>query len=538
MRINFKIAGGFLAAAALTAILAACGGGGGGGATPDAAGTASTTPSPVVASQSTGAITAMGSVFVNGHEFNTNNASVVDDDTGTRTPGTADLDVGMVVSVTAASNSSPSAPVASEIHVDPLAKGFVDASTLSAGTLTVMGQTVQITSSTAYADQRACVSASTTPCTAITGQSGLTATSGSTPGNYVTVHGYLFSTGTAAQIVATLIGIQDYVAPSATTTGSPFKVEGQITSVSGNTVVIGAETIDLSGATCQASGSTASCNSVTTVGKTIAARGFTAPTGSKFAPATARLVRLLSQTAGAKVEIEGKVSSVTGTSFVVQGITIDGSGLAAGQMPALGDKVELIGTIAANGQTITATSILEDHPAAPARYVLAGPLTSVAAGTTTGTFVVAVLGQTATVDANTMIVDQTVRPRPTFNITNFQTYLQGLSALPYVTLQVQATSSGDLQANAFRIVKAPANGFVVITGPADGAVTAASPSSVKVHGINVLFDASLAHNAASIAKGTNILATGSLTSAGAIDTTVAGGTLKSRGSAEDEDFGF
>jgi hypothetical protein len=547
MRINFKMAGAALSIAALAVLLAACGSGGGMGdgstaATPATASTSpstGTTTSPTVASQSTGAITAMGSIFVNGHEFNTNNASVVDDDTGERTQGIRDLDVGMVVSVTSASNSTREAPVASDIHLDPLAKGFVDASTVSAGTLTVMGQSVQITSSTAYVDQRACVIATSNPCSAVSSQSALTATTGSTPGSYVTVHGYLFSTGTAAQIVATLISVQDYTAPTATTTGSPFKLEGQITSISGSAVVVGGETVDLSAATCRAGEGTAACNSIAAVGNTIAAVGFTAPTNSTFKPAAGRLVRLLPQTAGTQVEVEGKVSSVTGTSFVIQGITIDGSGLAANQLPAVGDKVELVGTIAANGQSVVVTSILEDHAAAPARYVLAGPLTSVTAGSATGTFIVTVLGQTATVSASTMIVDQTVRPRPTFNITNFQTYIQGLSTLPYVIVQVQTTPDGGLQANGFRIVKAPANNFVLLTGPADGALTAGNPSSIMVHGINVLFNQSLIRNAASIAKGTNILASGSLSSAGAIDTTVTGGAFNARGSEhEEDDFGF
>jgi len=539
MQINFRKAAGALAATAVAAMLAACGSGGGGsGATTGASATGSSPSSTTVASQSTGAITAFGSVFVNGHEFNTNNASVVDDDTGATTTGTADLDIGEVVRVIPASDSSANAPVASEIHVDPLARGFVDVNSVSAGTLTVMGQTVQITSSTAYVDRRACVAAASSPCSAINAQSGLTATSGATPGSYVTVHGYLYSTGTAAQIVATLISVQDYVAPTAATSGSPFKLEGQVTTVSGSSIVIGGETVDLSAATCRADEVTAACSSIAAVGKTVAAFGFTAPTNSMFAPTAARLVDLLPQTAGVQVEIEGKVSSVTGTSFVVQGITIDGSGLAGNQIPAVGDTVELVGTVAANGQNVTATSILRDRPAAPARLVLAGPLTSVTAGTAAGTYVVTVLGQTATVDSNTMIVDRTVRPRPTFNITNFQTYIQGLSALPYVTLAVQTTSTGGLQANAFEIVEAPSDNFVKITGPADGAVTAGNPSSVTVHGIDILFDATSVRDPASIAKGTNILAAGQYTTAGGVDTTVTGGIFRSRGSDSGEDFGF
>jgi hypothetical protein len=64
-----------------------------------------------------------------------------------------------------------------------------------------------------------------------------------------------------------------------------------------------------------------------------------------------------------------------------------------------------------------------------------------------------------------------------------------------------------------------------------------------VHGVNVLFDASVVRNAASIAQGTNILAAGTLSSAGAIDTTVTDGVFIVRQKRheeghDDDDFGL
>ena len=90
-------------AAALALGLSACGGGGGGDAGPSTAtdGTP-TTPTPVTAAAETyssGAISAFGSVFVNGHEFNTDRAQVIDDDDGTTATGVTGLEVGMVVDV-------------------------------------------------------------------------------------------------------------------------------------------------------------------------------------------------------------------------------------------------------------------------------------------------------------------------------------------------------------------------------------------------------------------------------------------------------
>ena len=145
--------------------LCACGGGG----------SSSSTAQPLSASVSSGAITAFGSVFVNGHEFGTSHAAVIDDDTGA-SDSTSSLEVGMVVAVKPTDASTTSSPEASEIHVSPLVRGFVDASVASPSTLTVMGQAVQLTSATVFVDHRQCVK-SGTPCTAITGQSGLAVTS-------------------------------------------------------------------------------------------------------------------------------------------------------------------------------------------------------------------------------------------------------------------------------------------------------------------------------------------------------------------------
>ncbi len=58
--------------------LVSCGGGGGGGTS------SSATPTSLqsTATVSNGTVTALGSVFVNGHEFDTSSANIVDADTG------------------------------------------------------------------------------------------------------------------------------------------------------------------------------------------------------------------------------------------------------------------------------------------------------------------------------------------------------------------------------------------------------------------------------------------------------------------------
>jgi hypothetical protein len=507
MNFNHRIAA-LLLGPAIALSLAACGGGGGS--------TAATTPG-ATASVSTGAITAFGSVFVNGHEFNTSGANIVDDDTGAMLRS-SDLEVGMVVTVNSAAGSTTSMPVAADIHVSPLARGFVDASDVAASTITVMGQTVQLTSGTVFTDHRACLTATTGACTAIAGQADLVPTAGSMPGNFVTVHGYLLSSGGSAQIVATLVSAQDYVANT-----SLFKVEGVATASAG-TLTIGAETLDLSTAVCHAGGAVVACSSAFKTGDTVAAIGTVPPAANVFVPSKARLSRLLPQAAGATVEVEGQVSSVSGMFFVVRGISVDGSALTT--LPAVGDRVELLGTVAADGKSVVATTMEHDIAAAAPRVILAGPLTlPVTAGSAAGTFNVSVLGQTAVVDATTRIADRTVMPPTTFNSGNFDTYVNAKPSA-YVVVRTMVVN-GALHATGFDIVNAPAGGMVAVAGPADAAPTASgATSTVTIHGVSVIYDPLkiIPMGNRNIVAGSYLLAAGTLSS-GSVDTTAAGGFL-------------
>jgi hypothetical protein len=539
MKNSFRVAG-IVSLVGLIVALAACSGSGSNTASSGGSGIQS-------ASVSSGAISAFGSVFVNGHEFNTDHANVIDDDTGVMTPasgvsGTGSLEVGMVVSVNTATGSTNAAPIATEVHVSPLARGYVE--TTATDTITVMGQTVQLTSGTAFSDHRACLTATTNPCSAISGLGGLTAPVGATPGTFVAIHGYLFSTGTSAQIVATLISVQDY------TTGSKFKLEGQVTAISAAapavvatsgvaatsavaaTLTVGGETVDLNACT--------NCNAAYKVGDVVAAMGTSAPAASTFAAEKVRLVHLLPLTAGATIEVEGKVSSVTGTSFIIRGINIEGKGLAT--LPAVGDRVEVLCTVSLDG-TVTANSIEHDVAAAAVRTVLAGPLTSVVAGTAANTYAVTVLGKTAIVDATTHIADRTVFPAPTFNINNFKDYLDKLKT-PFVVVRALVDSTGNLQAIGFDIVQVPksmagmpVNGtpmtVVAVAGQADKTPSTVMittqnpivPNTVSVQGILVKYNQS--SSGPNITKGDYIFASGVLnidpvTKVSEVDTTKGG----------------
>ena len=276
------------ATGALALTLAACGGSGDSTATSGASsgtGTMASTGTATGASAdavSTGTISAFGSVFVNGHEFDTRHARVIDDDTGTSTTSTAGLEVGMAVDVKAAPNSSSKTPIADEVHVRPLVRGVVDASTAGDGTLTVLGQSVQLTAATNFSDHRACVTSATSQCTAIAGQSDLSATSGTTAGTFVTVYGYLYAAGTStseASIVATLVSVGDV--PTGTS-GVNYKVEGVVSALGTNKVTIGGLVVDLAGAICHLADMThatvsTACASAFSVGQIVSAYGTARP---------------------------------------------------------------------------------------------------------------------------------------------------------------------------------------------------------------------------------------------------------------------
>jgi hypothetical protein len=459
---------------AILLALGACGGGGGGTAA------TTTTSNATASSVSSGAITAFGSVFVNGHEFDTRHAQLVDDDTGVTSTSTAALEVGMMLDVRPSKGSTRSKPMAGELHMHPLARGVVDASDLTAGTITVMGQMVQITSSTNFSDHRACATATTSTCTAVAGQSTLSATTGSgsaaVAGGYVTVHGYLFGNGSGStNIVATLVSVSD--APTSTTAKAQYKVEGVVTAVGASSVTIGGLTVDLSGATCVVSGVVTACASAYSVGNVVSAMASAAPS-LPVTTLVADRARLASkvpvEAAGSTMEIEGSVSSVntSANAFVVRGVTVDASTLASGtSLPAVGDVVKVEGTVAASGQSVTATSLTVIHASRSTSVALEADVTSVAAGTATDTYMVQILGQSIAINGNTRLADRQTSSwshddpaSNPFNITTFQTYLAA-SASQHVVIKAQVDANGLIKAQSLTI--APASTAVGLAGLVD-----------------------------------------------------------------------
>lgn len=515
---------------ALALALAACGGGGGASDSGPTSGPSSA-PSPT----SSGAITAFGSVFVNGHEFDTASAQVVDDDTGDTSGHVSALEVGQVVDVDPSASSTSAAPVAQWLHVHPLARGYVDAIDATTGTITVMGQTVSLDSGTLFSDHRACVNAATNACTAVADAAGLAVTGGTTGGSYVAVDGYLFSSAPgSAQIVATLVSVRDVAsAPAA------FKAEGvvSVTMATASTagITIGGLAVDLDHATCRVNGHTLPCAGAFAAGDVVSVFSATAPAlpATSFA-ATVAVARkhLPVQTAGTPVEFDGRVSASLPASgsaaatFVVRGVTVDTSALPAGtSLPAVGDMVRVTGTVSSDGRSVTASAIRITHAAHSVSYGFVGDVSAVAAGAVSGTFDVTVLGQTIVVSSQTRLSDRQSRhwfehdPQANpFNIATFQAYLAA-SASQHVAVKAAKDSSGNLQALWLAIW--PASSFSELAGPVDAtpapvAGSASAPATFSIDGVPVSAATGaihFAHHAGSaIAAGDEVVASGTLAS--------------------------
>ncbi len=480
-------------------VLAACGGGGS-----PAAGTAGATPTAAQAAVSSGTVTAFGSVFVNGHEFDTTAANVIDDDTGTTVQTTntaaaaAGLTVGMQVDVKPTANSTTAAPRAAEIHVHPLVRGTLDYADATAATLSVMGQTVAVGTATVQ-DARACAAAAPATCTPIVDTTGFVsaASAGNTTcykngstftcsnqANALTVQvfGFLIpgSTNAPATVQASLVRVID---PGSTPV---FRAEGALTAVVAAEPRFSLGNLSLTSTTACA-GSTACAFAVNDV---VLARGHSvAPvvTGGNtiqvaFTPdvLVARKASVL--TAGKLVEVEGKVTAVntTANSVVLQGLTVV---LPAGTaLPAVGDVLEVTGTVNAD-LSITATAVKTEYSQTQLNnvFAIADTLHANAVTGTAAPFTVAVLGVTSgaavTIDANTRLYDRTAQGSSgaAFNINTFASYINALATPPSVVIEGYVDPTTHLLV-ASRLVIVPANNTVALFG----AVTAASGSGANL----------------------------------------------------------
>lgn len=204
-------------AIACTILLQACGGGGGGSSAPAPTPTNTTPPPDPVSSSFTtqGVITAFGSVFVNGVEYETDSSEIKSDD-NVATEG--DLRVGQIITLKGSVNPDGVTGTADSIEYNDRVEGPI--ASINGTTLVVLGQTIIITDGTVFDDS-------------VSTQS----LAGLNPGDVIEVSGFLNGNG---EVVAT------YVESNAA--GGEFELVGIVTNLDtdNSTFNIGNQTIEFS----------------------------------------------------------------------------------------------------------------------------------------------------------------------------------------------------------------------------------------------------------------------------------------------------
>ena len=303
-----------IVASATTAIIVGCGGGGGGGGI---GGTGA-------ANVSVGTITAFGSVWVNGVEYSTANATIKRDD---NTVAQSGLRVGMVARV----DGSIDDKVANSIVVSSAAKGRVEA-VPTATQMIVMGQTIVVDSATNFENNLRPVL-----------------------GDYVEVHGLVVGDG---QISAGFIEKK-----GATLDTPPFAVKGLVKGhASGSTTFqIGTLTVTLGAGAVTNDMPSGSWN-----GLQVEVKGTACAGNPVCGTLTASKVEPEGVTGDiAKVEFEGFVTILNADGFnlgaqrvVITGTTVFDGGTAADVL--VGSKVEVEGVLSAGVLTATKVSFREN----------------------------------------------------------------------------------------------------------------------------------------------------------------------------------
>ena len=337
-----------LAAVSLAFGLVACGGGG------SSATESLASPGVTATGFTQGVITGFGSIIVNGVRFDETSATITDDsDTALSASG---LKLGMQVEVDHATvNASARTASAVAVRYGSLATGPVAAVNTSANTLTVLGQVVDISSSTVFSDALS---------------AGLGAV---TVGSVIEVHGQVDAT--TGHIAASRIE------PTTTTaTATRYKLRGTVAGLDTS-----AKTFSIGGAVISYAG-LASTAVPSTLANGVSLRVLLATTQTAG--------QWVAQSLGAKAvrkvadhstgHVRGKITAFTSftssASFTVGNVVVAAS---AATFPdgssglALGVEVEVEGTVTNNVLVATSVGIESKHQAEPGHgLALIGAITA------------------------------------------------------------------------------------------------------------------------------------------------------------------
>ena len=313
---------GAFSASVLAFTLVACGGGGGD------AGPASLGNSPVSASYTEGTLTGFGSIIVNGVRFDESSASVSDD--AGQAQSSSALKLGMRLEVDSASVSGGAAK-ATAVRFGSALVGPVSAKDAAAQTVTVLGQTVDISATTVFD---------------ATLSGGLSAIS---TGAVLEIHG--LTNAATGHLLATRVESESGA--------TAFKLRGVVAALntSAKTFAIGGAVIDYSGI--------AAANLPATLANGVTLRVLLSTTPNASAQWVATALGQGARKGGpdkAQALLRGSISAFTSsTSFSVNGLAVDASGARFSDGSAglgLGVQVEVAGTLT-NGVLVASAVELE-----------------------------------------------------------------------------------------------------------------------------------------------------------------------------------
>ena len=445
---------------ALSAVLVACGG----------SSNSSSPSNPPTASAASGVLTAFGSVYVNGVPYAVDaNTAVVDGDADDATSSTAALQVGMTVDVDAGPGTTRSANL---VRFTSLVRGEVDA--LSGSSLTVLGQNVETTAATSFAGSNAAG-------TAITSADGTSAGS-IKAGDYVVVYGYLMpcsGTGCAATTGATTIVATLIYEPGV---AGVYRVEGTAENTTATSFTINGLTVDLS----STGASPTLCMPTPCAianGNFVEVRSTSAPSASSPLTLTAARVKTITQSPvlapGASVSLEGPLTQLNGTTFVLRGVTVNFAGVSPAPTLQNNQIVEVTGTVSTSAGTIDASAItVEQH----ATFTLTAPLSAESNGsaaTPPTSSTLTVLGQVFTVNGATRFEDHAQNVRP-FNLGNFDSVLQ---VGDQVQVSAYAGPGSTLVATRVERLRKPASASASVQGIVTTDANGASAATVTIAGV-------------------------------------------------------
>jgi hypothetical protein len=350
-------------------LLASCGPGTGLGAnlgtgTGTGTGTgSSTTPSGSgVAGFARGVITAKGSIFVNGIEYDTTGSTTtVDNAAGSD----ADLQVGMVVTVRGTIDPTTGRGTAAQIEYAKSIEGTIDSVNATTGVIVVFGVTVTTNSSTVYR--------------------GVTDLTGLVVGDLVEVSGAASGSGVLASMVEKKTVVED------------FNLKGTVSNLTATTFDLTTETGRVFHVTV-----TGSLASTVVNGAVVQVEFSSAPDASGNLTTTAAKVSVehhLEAAEGDRTEVGGVVSDYAAgspTTFTVEHTSVSADpSLVSGV--ANGVEVEVRGTM--SGSVLQATEVRVHREA---NGEIEGPVASVSVPNKS----IVLAGVTVTVDATTIFRDE------------------------------------------------------------------------------------------------------------------------------------